>query len=116
MSLFVLFELTFAYFILRGIEIFVSHTCAISLSHRVVRHVPILNERSALRAVRRLRYIIPNCRVWALVASAYLNRAGCRCNVRFSSRFVRGRLAAHAFLKFADGTTIGERGDFVELH
>ena len=85
------------------------------ISH-FIRWIPVLSEEQRLTAVRRLNYFRPNCLAWSVVAHAYLRRCGENSEIRFAASPGGGNFQAHAFLKFADGKTVGERVGFVELN
>ena len=95
---------------------FLSHKNSARWSSRFVQLVPRLSNENAIIAIRRLFYLKPNCRVWAILSHAYLKKMDFNCDVRFSSRLHNDKLMAHAFLKFSDGSTIGEHGGLVELY
>ena len=87
---------------------------AVRLMNRLVLFIPVLDEKNAVVCVRRLRPF-SSCLTWSVVAGAYLNACGLPCWITFSAGMA-GRFSAHAFLKFSDGTTIGEGHGLVELH
>lgn len=69
----------------------------------------------ALIVTRKLRALWGHCLSWGMVSEIYLNHCGERCVLSFAARASADSLSAHAFVKFADGTTLGEKVGWHEL-